>query len=62
MLVLLADEEPTTYREKNKTWTLTNLPYGHKPIGLKWVFKLKKNSEGNVIKYKARLMAKGYVQ
>ncbi|CAH9074982.1 unnamed protein product [Cuscuta epithymum] len=48
--------------EKNKTWTLTDLPSGHKPIGLKWVFKLKKDSEGNVIKHKARLVAKGYVQ
>ena len=38
--------------EKNKTWTLTNLSSGHEPIGLKLVFKLKKNSEGNVIKHK----------
>jgi hypothetical protein len=38
------------------------LPAGHKPIGLKWVFKLKKNVEGEVVKYKARLVAKGYVQ
>ena len=48
--------------ENNKMWVLTNLPFGHKPISLKWVFKLKKNSEGNVIKHKARLVAKGYVQ
>ena len=48
--------------EKNKTWELTNLSSRHKPIGLKWVFKLKKNSEGNVIKHKARPVAKGYVQ
>ena len=48
--------------ENNKMWALTNLPFGHKPISLKWVFKLKKNSEGNVIKHKARLVAKGYVQ
>jgi hypothetical protein len=31
---------------KNKTWTLTELPPGHRPIGLKWVFKLKKNTDG----------------
>ena len=48
--------------EKNKTWALTNLPSRHKPISLKWVFKLKKNSEENVIKHKARLVVKGYVQ
>lgn len=27
---------------KNKTWELVKLPARHKPIGLKWVFKLKK--------------------
>ncbi|KAL9274065.1 Retrovirus-related Pol polyprotein from transposon TNT 1-94-like protein, partial [Drosera capensis] len=48
--------------EKNNTWTLTELPPGHKSIGLKWVFKLKKDSDGRVIKHKARLVAKGYVQ
>jgi len=48
--------------EKNATWSLTTLPAGHKAIGLKWVFKLKKNSAGEVIKHKARLVAKGYVQ
>ena len=47
--------------EENKTWTLTPLPAGKRPIGLKWVFKLKKNSAGEVIKHKARLVAKGYV-
>jgi hypothetical protein len=48
--------------EENKTWTLTTLPAGKRPIGLKWVFKLKRNSAGEVIKHKARLVAKGYVQ
>jgi len=32
--------------EKKQTWQLVKLPPGHKAIGLKWVFKLKKNSEG----------------
>jgi hypothetical protein len=48
--------------EKNKTWELVKLPTGKKPIGLKWVYKLKKNSDGEVVKHKARLVAKGYVQ
>ncbi|XP_062205191.1 uncharacterized protein LOC133907176 [Phragmites australis] len=30
--------------EKNNTWTLTALPAGHKLIGLKWVYTLKKNT------------------
>ncbi|CAA7013624.1 unnamed protein product [Microthlaspi erraticum] len=47
---------------KNKTWTLVDLPVGAKPIGLKWVFKLKRNSDGSINKHKARLVAKRYVQ
>ncbi|XP_074342978.1 uncharacterized protein LOC141680740 [Apium graveolens] len=31
-------------------------------MGLKWVYNVKKNTEGKVIKHKARLMAKWYVQ
>jgi hypothetical protein len=30
----------------NKTWSLEELPAGHRAIGLKWVFKLKRNEEG----------------
>ena len=48
--------------KKNSTWSLVKLPARHKAIGLKWVFKLKKNSEGEIIKHKARLVVKGYVQ
>ena len=46
----------------NNTWQLCYLPEGHKPIGLKWVFKLKKDSMGKVVKHKPRFVAKGYVQ
>lgn len=35
---------------------------GVKPIGVKWVFKVKKNVDIIINKYKARLVAKGYVQ
>lgn len=48
--------------EKNNTWKLEKLPSGHKPISLKWVFKLKRDNNGEVIKHKARLVVKGYVQ
>lgn len=48
--------------EKNKTWILTDLHPGHKAIGLKWGFKAKKDTNGEVIKHKVRLVAKGYVQ
>jgi hypothetical protein len=48
--------------EKNRTLELVKLPIGKRPIGLKWVFKLKRNSEGQVMKYKDRLVTKQYVQ
>jgi len=38
------------------------LPRGCKAIGLKWVFKVKRDPTGKIVKYKARLIAKGYAQ
>jgi 6-phosphofructokinase len=55
-------EEEMKSIEENKTWSLVDLPAGHKPIGLKWVFKVKKDEHGAIVKYKARLVAKGYIQ
>lgn len=48
--------------ERNGTWEHVHLPRSHRPIGLHWVFKLKKNEAGAIVKHKARLVAKGYVQ
>jgi hypothetical protein len=48
--------------KENRTWELTKLPSRHHAIGLRWVFKQKKDESGAVIKYKAWLVAKGYVQ
>ena len=48
--------------KKNKTWTLVDLPKGAKPIGCKWIFKIKYNHDGSIDKYKARLVAKGFSQ
>ena len=48
--------------ENNDTWMLLKAPKFCKPIGVKWVYKLKKNLLGEVIKYKARLVVKRYHQ
>lgn len=48
--------------ERNRTWELADIPAGHHAITLKWVFKLKKDEAGAVIKHKARLVARGFVQ
>jgi hypothetical protein len=48
--------------EDNRTWEVAELPAGQKAIGLKWVFKVKKDANGKILKHKARLVAKGYAQ
>ncbi|KAK2440388.1 putative mitochondrial protein [Trifolium repens] len=48
--------------EKNQTWEMVVLPAGKKAIAVKWVFKLKLNPDGSVAKYKARLVARGFLQ
>ena len=48
--------------DKNDTWELEIPPPNCRPIGLKWLFKLKKNPQGEVINHKARLVVKGYSQ
>jgi len=37
-------------------------PAGYRPIGLKWVYKVKRDEHGAIVKYKARLVACGFVQ
>ena len=46
--------------EATNTWTLTFLPPSKKPIGCKWVFKVKYKLDGFIERYKARLVAKGF--
>jgi hypothetical protein len=48
--------------EDNRTWVVSDLPAKQKATGLKWVFKVKKDPKGNIVKYKAGLVAKGYAQ
>jgi hypothetical protein len=48
--------------EKNHTWELADLPRGHRAITLKWVFKLKRDEVSAIIKHKAYLVARGFLQ
>lgn len=48
--------------EKSGTWELISPPPGCRPIGLKWVFKIKKNSKGEVTRHKSCLVVKAYTQ
>lgn len=48
--------------DKNRTWNIVDLPLHVKPIGNRWVFKVKHRAGGTIERYKARLVAKGYNQ
>lgn len=48
--------------EKNQTWQLVPLPPHMKLIGVKWIFKIKEKPNEKVAKYKARLVARGFLQ
>ena len=46
----------------NHTWELVPPPHDKNIVGSKWVFKVKRNTDGTVQKFKARLVAQGYTQ
>ena len=52
----------TTRKEKNDTLELVNLSQGKEVIGVKWVYKTKRNVEGKIERHKVRLVVKGYKQ
>ena len=48
--------------DHNGVWELMELPTSCKPIGCKWVYKTKKDSQGRIERFKARLVDKGFTQ
>ena len=48
--------------QNNSTWEIVDLPKEKKTIGCKWVFTVKCKADGNVERYKARLVAKEFTQ
>ena len=47
--------------QDNNTWTLFDCPQNFKPIGCKWVYRIKYKQNGEIDRYKARLVAKCFV-
>ncbi|XP_073359646.1 uncharacterized protein [Aegilops tauschii subsp. strangulata] len=55
------DEEYTALM-RNKTWHLVPNRKGKNIIDCKWVYRIKKKTDGSIDRYKARLVAKGFKQ
>jgi len=47
---------------KNQTWQLVPRPKGRNVITGKWVYKIKRGADGNIERYKARWVARGFTQ
>jgi hypothetical protein len=68
----LPETEITKWREamdkeiaglnKLGTWKLVRLPPGKPTVSNKWVFKIKRNPDNTIAKYKMRLVARGFTQ
>ncbi|KAE8712724.1 hypothetical protein F3Y22_tig00110234pilonHSYRG00057 [Hibiscus syriacus] len=62
MPLSMAIQEEYDALQKNNTWTLVKLPVRRIPVGCKWLFKLKRNHDGSIQRYKECLVAKGFSQ
>ena len=59
---LAAMREEIEAHRVNGTWQVCALPPGKRAIGCKWVFHLKRNADGSIERYKARLVTQGFSQ
>ena len=57
-----AEDEELRSLLSMKTWALVPLPKDKKAVKNKWVYKLKRGRNGEVLRYKARQMSKGFTQ
>src|ERR1700678_1302435 len=55
------EEELATLKAAG-TWEVVDAPEGVNIVGSKWVFRAKKDAAGNIVRYKARLVAQGFSQ
>jgi hypothetical protein len=57
-----ADQEIEQIHRNHTFSELMELPPGKKAIDLKWVFKLKRGADNEIVKYKGRVVARGFMQ
>jgi hypothetical protein len=59
---LEAMEDKIKSMSTNKVWDLEPIPKRAKTVGCKWVYRTKHDSQGNIERIKAQLVAKGFTQ
>jgi hypothetical protein len=59
---LEAMEDEIRSMSTNRVWDLEEIPKWDKTVGCKWVYKIKCDSKGNIERFKAWLVAKGFTQ
>ncbi|KAH9079902.1 hypothetical protein Ae201684P_007611 [Aphanomyces euteiches] len=57
-----AEQKELQQLRQAATWKLVDLPPGRKSIGSRWTYAKKTNAAGEVVRYKARLVCKGFSQ
>ena len=57
-----AMKEEMNLMKSNRVWDFVDLSPGRKTIGNKWVLNIKHKADGTIDRYKAQLVAKGYIQ
>jgi hypothetical protein len=55
-------EDEMRFMNANQVWKLEEIPKGAKTVGSKCVYKIKRDSKGNIDRFKARLVAKDFTQ
>ena len=47
---------------KNNTWEICTLREGRKTVGTRWIYRIKRDVNGEIFRFKSRLCALGYRQ
>jgi hypothetical protein len=57
-----AMDEEREALEAHGTWKVVDAPKGSNVIGCRWVYAIKRDAAGNIVRYTARLVAQGFSQ